>query len=65
MYAHASWLPNVVPELDGCRYADCTHTGEVDCGVAVAVREGRIAASRHESYRALYKLLRDKERRYS
>ncbi len=57
-------FPEFLPELDGCRYADCTHTGEVDCGVARAVREGRIAASRHESYRSLYKLLRDKARRY-
>ena len=57
-------FPEFLGETSGCRYADCTHTGEVDCGVAVAVREGRIAASRHESYRSLYKLLRDKERRY-
>lgn len=57
-------FPEFLAELGGCRYADCTHTGEVDCGVAIAVREGRVAASRHESYRSLYKLLRDKERRY-
>ena len=57
-------FPEFTAELDGCRYADCTHTGEVDCGVAVAVREGRIPPSRHESYKSLYKILRDKERRY-
>ena len=61
-------LPDTFPELpavlNGCRYADCTHTGEEECGVAIAVREGRIPASRHESYKSLYKLLRDKERRY-
>lgn len=57
-------FPEFAAELSGCRYADCTHTGEVDCGVACAVREGRIPASRHESYKSLYKILRDKERRY-
>ena len=61
-------LPDTFPEfgqeLHACRYADCTHTGEVDCGVAIAVREGRIPASRHESYRALYTLLKEKSRRY-
>ena len=57
-------FPEFLAELDGCRYADCTHTGEVDCGIYAAVREGRIAPSRHESYRSLYKILRDKERRY-
>ena len=57
-------FPEFLCELGGCRYADCTHTGEVDCGVAIAVREGRIAQSRHDSYRALYKVLKDKKNRY-
>ena len=57
-------FPEFTAELSFCRYADCTHTGEKECGVAVAVREGRIAPSRHESYRALYKILKEKENRY-
>ncbi|MBO7293195.1 MAG: ribosome small subunit-dependent GTPase A [Clostridia bacterium] len=57
-------FPEFLDELGGCRYADCTHPGEVDCGVAIAVREGRIAASRHESYRALYKILKEKKNKY-
>lgn len=57
-------FPEFSAELGGCRYADCTHTGEVDCGVAIAVREGRIPASRHESYRGLYKILKEKKNRY-
>lgn len=45
-----------------CRFADCTHTGEGpgECAVARAVRDGRIPASRHESYRALYATLKNK-----
>ena len=57
-------FPEFLPVLEGCRYADCTHTGEEECGVAVAVREGRIAPSRHESYRSLYKILKEKKNKY-
>ena len=37
-----------------CRYADCTHTKEEDCGIANAVKYGRISDSRHENYKKLY-----------
>lgn len=43
-----------------CRYADCTHTKEEGCAVLEAVREGRIAKSRHESYLELYNILKMK-----
>ena len=33
-----------------CRFANCTHTGEPDCAVLQAVEDGRIAASRFNSY---------------
>jgi len=41
-----------------CRWADCTHTGEKDCGVLAAVKDGRIAASRRESYLEMYASLK-------
>ena len=45
-----------------CRYADCAHVGEgaCECAVARAAEEGRIAASRLESYRSIYKVLQEK-----
>ena len=45
-----------------CRYADCTHVGEsaVECAVARAAEEGKIAPSRLASYRALYAILKNK-----
>lgn len=45
-----------------CRYADCSHVGEgVDeCAVARAAAEGKIAESRLESYRSIYRVLKDK-----
>ena len=45
-----------------CRYADCAHVGEGEdeCAVARAVRDGKIAKSRLESYRSIYKVLSEK-----
>lgn len=45
-----------------CRYADCAHVGEgsSECAVARAAEEGRIAKSRLESYRSIYRVLSEK-----
>ncbi len=50
------------PLLDGCRYTDCTHTTDEGCAIVAAVRDGRIAPSRHASYRELYTTLKEKKR---
>ena len=42
------------PYLEGCRFSDCSHIAEKGCAVLAAVEQGEIAASRHESYQALY-----------
>ena len=59
-------LCTLFPEFEeykhNCRYADCTHTKEAECGIAYAVSEGRIAASRHESYKKLYDELKNIDR---
>ncbi len=51
------------PYIGKCRYADCAHFGEGtdECAVAAAVRDGKIAASRLESYRAIYEVLKSKK----
>lgn len=36
-----------------CRFSDCTHLHEPDCGVAHAVGRGEIAASRYASFRRI------------
>lgn len=33
-----------------CRFYNCTHTHEPGCAVVEAVREGKIACARYESY---------------
>ena len=46
------------PEFDdyiyNCRFTGCSHTVEKGCAVLQAVRDGKIAKSRHESYQFMY-----------
>lgn len=48
------------PYAADCRFADCRHVKEEECGVRRAVAEGKIAPSRYESYVALDAVLRRK-----
>ena len=42
-------------EYEGkCRFPDCSHTKEKGCAVIEAVSQGKIASSRHESYKTMY-----------
>ena len=45
-----------------CKYADCAHFGEgaEECAVAMAAKRGEISESRLESYRSIYKILKEK-----
>lgn len=36
-----------------CKYPDCNHVSEPNCGVLAALKEGRISTLRYESYRTL------------
>lgn len=47
------------PYLDSCRFVGCSHTREKGCAVLEAVKNGRIARPRHESYLRLYAELKD------
>ena len=51
------------PYLGGCRYADCAHFGEGagECAVVKAVEDGKISPSRLESYRSIYRVLKEKK----
>jgi ribosome biogenesis GTPase len=40
-------------DLAPCRFTDCSHVHEPDCAVRAAVADGRVAASRYESYRRI------------
>ena len=49
------------PYIGKCRYTKCTHTKEDGCAVLEAVRDGRIAKSRHDSFVSMYDVLKEKK----
>lgn len=55
-------FPEFLPYVGKCRYADCAHVGEGadECAVARAMSEGLIAPSRLESYRSIWRVLKEK-----
>ncbi|MBO5101727.1 MAG: ribosome small subunit-dependent GTPase A [Clostridia bacterium] len=58
-----STFRDISPYTGKCRYVDCAHVGEgVDeCAVARAAAEGKICPSRLESYRSIYRVLKEKK----
>lgn len=44
------YFPEMMRESEGCQFYNCTHTHEPRCAVVEAVKEGRIALERYESY---------------
>lgn len=47
-----------------CRFLDCLHSGEVDCGVKAAVGDGIILASRYQNYLTILGEIIEQERCY-
>lgn len=47
-------FPDFAPHLGQCRYHDCSHRAEPDCGIRRAVDAGEIEKTRYESYLRLY-----------
>lgn len=58
-------LPETMREfkeyLGKCRYTKCTHTKDEGCAILEALRDGKIAKSRHDSYLELYAVLKEKK----
>lgn len=46
----AGLMPDLRPYVNECRYSNCLHLDEDDCGVKNAVADGRIDARRYDSY---------------
>ena len=53
----AGWYPEMVPHLDKCRYSNCTHINEPNCGVKEALESGSITGLRYKNYRQLFEEL--------
>ena len=58
------YYPEFLSFADGCRFSDCRHLNERDCGIKNAVENGEIPPSRYESYRVFYEYLKQKENEY-
>ena len=50
----AGYYRDVRPFVNLCRFQDCTHLHEADCGVKDAVADGRLDVRRYESYCHLF-----------
>ena len=46
----SKYFPEMLQEMDDCRFVPCTHTHEPGCAVKAAVDAGRISAERYNSY---------------
>ena len=58
----ADWYPEFAEAQ--CRFADCVHISEPGCAVRTAVDSGEIAKARYDSYKTLYKQLKNRKVRY-
>lgn len=56
----AAYYPEFALPAGECRFPDCLHLREPDCGVKAAVRAGLIARSRYESYKRNLEDIRDR-----
>ena len=52
-------FPEFRAHLDECRFGDCRHVSEPDCGVRKAVARGEISSARYESYLLLLEDVRE------
>lgn len=43
-------FPELAERADQCKYANCSHTGESDCAVQLALDRGEISEARYDSY---------------
>lgn len=46
-------FPDILAAADQCRFSDCRHLREPDCGVKQAVQSGTVTQRRYESYKRL------------
>jgi len=51
------------PYVGKCYYIGCSHTAEPDCAVKQAVEKGEISTDRYSRYTAIYKEIKENEKR--
>ena len=55
-------LREFAPYLGKCRYTDCMHLSDEGCAILEAVQAGDIPRTRHEAYKELYAILKEKKK---
>jgi len=48
------YMPDIQAHLSGCKFYNCTHLHEPNCGVQTAVNQGQINPSRYRIYQQLF-----------
>jgi ribosome biogenesis GTPase len=52
------WYPEFIRYADSCKFRECAHLSEPDCGVKVALAAGLVSAIRYRNYIKLYEELK-------
>ena len=52
-----------IPYIGKCYFSGCAHVNEPDCAVKDAVEAGKIVKDRYESYKLLYRQIKESERK--
>jgi ribosome biogenesis GTPase len=53
----SSWYPEMAPFIKNCRFGNCNHINEPDCGVKSAVETGELSDLRYKNYTQIYEEL--------
>ncbi|MGI6435710.1 MAG: ribosome small subunit-dependent GTPase A [Syntrophomonadaceae bacterium] len=59
-----TYYPEFKPYQDECRFLDCLHYREADCGVKTALEKGQVSAPRYNNYVAILEEVMKNERCY-
>lgn len=58
------YFPDFADYADACKFSNCLHNKEVECGVKTAVMENKILSSRYENYLSMLSEVMENERCY-
>ena len=53
------YFPEMADTAGKCRFRGCSHISEPDCAVKAKLEAGKISASRYDSYKELYNILKE------